>query len=143
MQLSTTVTTGLSFDVSVSLDAIADIFMPARLSTNPREITLFVGRYNRHEVFVAYEGRPIRLDLFSRFELFIKGAGIVIDSDESPGSLVGRSDGVMLLNIAEYITEPKPYKATLIGFSSAYPSGVVLWEPTLSESSLTINARSA
>ena len=147
--IARSVTAGTGVAQAVSIAALLSEqeatgnFMPSKLSVQPREITAFVGRGNGHSVSIGYDNAPLPLDQFYRFQLVLNDRDITIDTQFNPGAIVGQSDGTLMMDIADFITRVGTIKTTLIAYSNTEPAGVILWEQTLANASLTINARRA
>ena len=162
-ELSTYIEPALEFDRTVTFDDTAggtfseDIrvivgdtsvannaeYIPYLLSTNVKEVTVFKGRGNRFSVSLSHNGAVIDLSVFSRFELY----GLTdspIDSGVTAG-VIDWDDGNGIINIdaGETATASNTAKTTLVGYSTSYPEGIVLWHPSLAQAHVTVNLISA
>lgn len=124
--------------VGNSIYATDVVFSPDKLKTMPNEIDAFVGRDNILSIDIEYEGQPLNLSSFYRFE-FMGVADSAIDTDTNSGAVEYVEEGKIELNIGDLITRDGKVATTLIGYSPTYPDGVVLWHPSLPESRLRVD----
>ena len=127
-----------TYTIAVTEEEPAD-YIPRLLGTSVKEVTVFKTRGNRFSVAISHNGSVIDLSVFTRFELY----GLTdsaIDSDVA-ANVIDWNDGGGVINIdaGETATASGTAKTTLIGYSTAYPEGVVLWHPTLAQAHVTVN----
>lgn len=135
---STSVTRNVTVQAQVIDPVIVNDLIPRLLSTDIHEVSLFKGRGNRFRVALSHNGVPLDLSIFTRFELY----GLTTNPlDSSVVNAIDWDDGLGVINVdaGDLATASGSVDTTLIGYSTEYPSGAVLWHPSLAQSHITVN----
>ena len=103
-------------------------FAVASLRTSKDRMHVTKGRDNTTSVTILKKREPLDISTFTRFTL--SGAtDEPIDTDLHPGTIAfGSRIGQLVFRIGSLLSVDGQFQTTLIGYSPAYPNGVVLWD---------------
>lgn len=115
-------------------------YMPSRLSTTRLSVTAYKGRGNRFEVGLLYDGEPLDLSGFTRFQLYGLSAEPIDTNTQSAAIQVTENQGVLEFDIGSLIgaSYRGSIRTTLIGFTVHDPEGIVLWDKDMGQSRLQV-----
>lgn len=120
-------------------EAVEVLYDPLTISTDIEEVYLFRDRENLLSVTINRDGSAMNLTEFTSFQLYGLSEN-PIDSTVNAGAIAGDALGVVLLNISDLVTaKAGAHPTTLVGISSQYPEGIVLWDESMPYASITFN----
>lgn len=124
-----------TFTADSDVEYIRDV-VPRLLATDANLVRVFLDHDNTVRVRITHDGTAINMEQFSRFVL--SGFPVDIDSDDNPEVFdVTEGNGVLDLMLGQLLTSPGVYKLRLIGYSQLHTNGVVLFDPSLVDASVT------
>lgn len=124
-----------TFEADSDVEYISDV-VPRLLATDANLVRVFLDRDNTVRVTISHDGTAINMEQFSRFVL--SGFPDDIDSDDNPEVFdVTEGNGVLDLMLGQLLTSPGVYKLRLVGYSQLHTNGVVLFDPSLVDASVT------
>lgn len=124
-----------TFPADSDVEYIRDV-VPRLLSTDVILVRVFLDRDNTVRVTISHDSTAINMEQFSRFVL--SGFPDDIDSDDNPEVFdVTEGNGVLDLMLGQLLTSPGVYKLRLVGYSQLHTNGVVLFDPSLVDASVT------
>lgn len=91
---------------------------------------VYLGHDNVVRIIVSDSGTPLNLAGITRMTLELQGAGVVVDSDETPRLIDwSQGGGVVEFELGDLVIAPGTYDATLVAYDPLHTDGQVICHP--------------
>lgn len=114
-------------------------YLPSRLSTDKHSVLVYRGHENKFRVVLNYDGAPLELSRFNRFQLVGVNTDPIDSTTHTSAFDWNNGNGELIVDIGDIAERAGTFRTTLIGHLSSSADTIVLWDSSMNDSKVTVS----